>query len=339
MQFAVVGAGAIGAFVGASLARAGHEVTLLARGAHLAAMREHGVRVQSARGDFAVRLAATGDIRSIGPVDVVLLALKAHQIAAVIDDLDTLFGPQTAVVAMQNGIPWWYFSGLGGPHEGRRVESVDPDGRIGAAIEARRVVGCVIYCSTEIVAPGVIKHIEGTRFCLGDPDRGRSARTQRIADAFIAGGLKAPVEDDIRVELWTKILGNAAFTPISALTRATLAQMCDDPAVAALAAEIMREATAVAAALGTTVAVSIEKRLDGARRVGGHRTSMLQDLEAHKALELDALVGAVVELGAVAGVPTPLTARVYALTKLLERSVIGAGEAQNTALAGPRLVR
>ncbi len=322
MQFAVVGAGAIGAYVGATLARAGYAVTLLARGAHLAAMREHGVRVFSARGDFTAFPATTDDIGSIGPVDVVILALKAHQIVPVAKDIGRLFTPDTAVVAMQNGIPWWYFAGDAGPHAGRRISSVDPDGRIGAAIDARRVIGCVIYSSTEIVAPGVIKHIEGTRYCLGDPVRGVSERTRRVAEAFVAGGLKAPVEADIRVEIWTKLLGNAAFNPISALTRATLGEMCDDPGIAELAAGMMRESVDVAAALGITVPVSIEKRMDGARRVGAHRTSMLQDLEARKPLELDPLIGAIVELGAVAGVATPIAARVYALCKLLERSVL-----------------
>lgn len=322
MRFAVVGAGAIGAYVGASLARAGHEVTLIARGAHAAAMRERGVEVRSPRGDFTVHPAVTEDMRSVGTVDVVLLALKAQQISAIVDDLRSLFDERTAVVAMQNGIPWWYFAGEAGPNAGRRIASVDPDGRIGAAIEPERVVGCVIYSSTEIVAPGVIQHLEGTRYSLGDPVRGVSERTRRIAEAFVAGGLKAPVEADLRVDIWTKILGNAAFNPISALTRATLAEMCEDAPVAALVAQMMGEAMAVAGSLGVTIPVSIEKRMEGARRVGAHRTSMLQDLEARKGLELDSLVGAIVELGAVTGVPTPVTAHVYGLCKLLERSAL-----------------
>jgi len=322
LTVAVIGAGAIGAYVGAALARGGAHVTLVARGAHLAAMREHGVRVESPRGDFHVRPDATDDIRAIGPVDVVILALKAHQIAPIVDDIRTLFHADTAVVAMQNGIPWWYFAGDPGPYENRPIASVDPDGRIGAAIESRRVIGCVIYSSTEIAAPGVIRHIEGTRYSLGDPVRGISARTQMVAAAFVAGGLKAPVEADIRSDIWLKLLGNAAFNPISALTRATLVEMCDDPGVERAAATMMHEASAVAAALGVTIPLSIEKRIDGARRVGAHKTSMLQDLEARKPLELDAVTGAIVEMGRLVHVPTPATDQVYALTKLLETSIL-----------------
>jgi 2-dehydropantoate 2-reductase len=322
LHVAVIGAGAIGAYVGAALLRGGARVTLVARGAHLEAMRADGVRVESPRGDFHARPEATDDIRSIGPVDVVILALKAHQIAPIVADLRALFHAETAVVAMQNGIPWWYFAADPGPNEGRRIASVDPDGRIGAAIESRRVVGCVIYCSTEIVAPGVIKHLEGTRYCLGDPVRGVHPRTQRIAQAFIAGGLKAPVEADIRAEMWLKLLGNAAFNPISALTRATLGEMCDDAPVNALVVEMMSEALAVAAKLNVSVKLSIEARIDGARRVGAHKTSMLQDLEMRKSFELDAVIGAIVELGDLCGVPTPATRHVYALAKLLERSIL-----------------
>lgn len=322
MKFAVVGAGAIGAYVGAALARGGADVVLIARGAHLAALRERGVTVKSERGDFTARPAATDDIGSIGPVDVVILAVKAHQIAPIVGDVRALFHNETAVISMQNGIPWWYFFGTGGALDGTIVSSVDPDGSITAAIEPRRIVGCVIYSSTEIESPGVIRHIEGTRYTLGDPARGASERTRRIAEAFVAGGLKAPVEDDIRPEIWLKLLGNMSFNPISALTRATLVEMCDDPRVEAVVAEMMRESSAVANALGVTIPVSIAKRIDGARRVGAHKTSMLQDLEARKALELDALTGAVVELGTLVGIPTPVTANIYALTKLLEKNAL-----------------
>ena len=212
----------------------------------------------------------------------------------------------------------------GGAYDGHVVRSVDPDGTISAAIESRRIVGCVIYSSTEIEAPGVIRHIEGTRFTLGDPAGGRSERTVRIAEAFVAGGLKAPVEDDIRPEIWLKLLGNMSFNPLSALTRATLVEMCDDPGVEPIVEAMMRETSAVANALGITIPVSIEKRINGARRVGAHKTSMLQDLEQGRPLELDALTGAVVEIAALVGVPTPVTAQVYALTGLLQRSVLRA---------------
>jgi 2-dehydropantoate 2-reductase len=325
MRFAVVGAGAIGAYVGASLARGGADVVLIARGPHLAALRERGVTVKSERGDFTAQPSATDDIASVGPVDVVVLAVKAHQIAPIVDDLRTLYHDETAVISMQNGIPWWYFSGTGGAYDGRVVRSVDPDGTINAAIESRRIGGCVIYSSTEIEAPGVIRHIEGTRFTLGDPAGGRSERTVRIAGAFVAGGLKAPVEDDIRPEIWLKLLGNMSFNPLSALTRATLVEMCDDPGVEPIVEAMMRETSAVASALGVTIPVSIEKRINGARRVGAHKTSMLQDLEQGRPLELDALTGAVVEIAALVGVPTPVTAQVYALTGLLQQSVLRAG--------------
>ncbi len=322
MKFAIVGAGAIGAYVGASLARGGADVTLVARGAQLAALREHGVTVHSPRGDFSAHPAATGDLRSIGPVDVVILAVKAHQIEPLLPDLPALMHDDTAVVSMQNGIPWWYFFEHGGPYDGHIVQSVDPGGAISAAIETRRIVGCVIYCSTEIVAPGVIKHTEGTRYSLGDPARGVSQRTQRIADALIAGGLKAPVEADLRPEIWLKVLGNASFNPISALTRATLAEMTNDPLVEAAVTEMMRESVAIANALGVEIPITIEKRIDGARRVGDHKTSMLQDLEAHKPLELDALTGAVVEIGRLVGIPTPATSLVYALAQLLNKTTV-----------------
>ncbi len=320
-SFAVVGAGAIGGYVGASLARGGADVTLIARGAHLEAMRNEGLRIESPRGDFSVRIAVTDDLRSVGPVDCVILAVKAHQIAAVLDDLPALFHDETTVVAMQNGIPWWYFADHGGPFDGYRLRCVDPDGKIAETIESRRVIGCVLYSSTEIVRPGVIRHIEGTRYSLGEPKRGSSERAQRLSEAFVAGGLKAPVEDDIRCDIWVKILGNAAFNPISALTRATLVEMAEDEFVRDLVVEIMREAEAVATAVGITMSISVEKRLDGARRVGRHKTSMLQDIEARKPIELEALVGSVLEIGTLAGVSTPTTRHVYGLARLLDRVV------------------
>jgi 2-dehydropantoate 2-reductase len=324
LRFAVVGAGAIGAYVGASLAQAGHDVALVARGPQLAALRERGVVVRSPRGDFDARPFATSDLSEIGPVDAVLLAVKAHQLGAIAGGLRALYGPDTAVVAMQNGVPWWYFQRHGGPHDGLVLQSVDPGGAIAAAIPAERVIGCVIYCSTELEAPGIVRHLEGTRFSLGEPDRTISARATAIAAALIESGLKAPVEDDIRRDIWLKLLGNASFNPISALTRATLVEMCDDPLVEPLVRAMMEETVAVAGRLGITFDVTIERRIDGARRVGAHKTSMLQDLEAGKALELEALTGAVVELGGVTGVDVPATREVYALTKLLEKTTLAA---------------
>ena len=322
MRFAVIGAGAIGGYVGASLARGGHDVTLVARGAHLAALQAHGVTVRSPRGDFHAQPAATNDLETIGTVDVVILALKAHQLAPVASQLAALYRDDTVVIGMQNGIPWWYFQRHGGPYDGLVLHSVDPGGVLAAAIPAERVLGCVIYSSTEIESPGVIRHLEGSRYSLGEPDRTISARATTIARAFVEAGLKAPVEADIRRDIWLKLLGNASFNPISALTRATLAEMCDDPFVEPVVRDMMEESIAVAGRLGITFDVTIDKRIDGARRVGAHKTSMLQDLEARKPLELEALVGAVVELGRVVGVDTPATRHVYALTKLLEQTTL-----------------
>ena len=321
-RYAVVGAGAIGAYVGASLARGGADVTLIARGPHLAAMRERGgVEVKSERGDFSAQVAATDDMTSVGVVDCVIVALKAHQIVPVLPQIQTLIGPHTRVVGMQNGIPWWYFQRLGGPHDGLVLQTVDPGGQLAAAFDPDRVVGCVIFSSTEIEAPGVIRHIEGTRYSLGRPAGGADDVLEQIAAAFVAGGLKAPVERDLRPDIWLKVLGNAALNPISALTRATIAGMMRDPGTEALIRTIMEEAQALANALGVTLPVSIDKRMDGARRVGEHKTSMLQDVELGRAFELDVILGAVVELGGVLGVPVPASQHVYTLTKLLDTTL------------------
>jgi 2-dehydropantoate 2-reductase len=322
LKLAVVGAGAIGAFVGAALARGGAEVALIARGPQLQALRERGVRVLSERGDFAAHPAAYERIADAGPVDAVILALKAHQLGDVIDELPALFHERTLVVGMQNGLPWWYFQRHGGPYDGMVLESVDPGGRISAAIDPRRVIGCVVYAATEIAEPGVIRHVEGTRFSLGEPDRSISGRCAELAAAFVAGGLKAPVERELRAEIWLKLLGNASFNPLSALTRATLVELTDDALAEPLVREMMTECVLLAAALGVTLDISIERRIDGARRVGPHKTSMLQDLEARKPLETEALVGSVVELGAKLGIAVPATRHVYALVKLLERSIL-----------------
>jgi len=322
LKVAVVGAGAIGAYVGAALARGGSEVTLIARGPHLQALRERGVSVTSERGDFEAHPVAVERIADAGPVDAVLLTLKAHQLESVLAELPALFHDRTLVVGMQNGLPWWYFQRHGGPYDGTVLESIDPGGRISAAIEPRRVIGCVVYAATEIAAPGIIHHVEGTRFSLGEPDRSLSERCRALAAAFVAGGLKAPVEREIRAEIWLKLLGNAAFNPLSALTRATLVELADDARVESLVREMMHESVTVANALGITLDITIERRIDGARRVGAHKTSMLQDLEARKPLETEALIGCVVELGAKLGINVPATRHVYALVKLLERSVL-----------------
>jgi len=320
MKFAVVGAGAIGAFAGAMLARSGEDVTLIARGEHLRAMRERGVRVRGSLGEFEARPAATDDPASVGAVDVALLTLKAHSLTEMAPRLSPLMGPETCIVSAQNGIPWWYFYRHGGQWEGTHLETVDPGAVISRNLDSARVIGCVVYPSTIIVEPGVIEHIEGTRLAIGEPDGSKSERLRRVADAFIKAGLRCPIRADIRRDMWVKLMGNVAFNPISALTRATLVEIVQRPETRALAAEIMAEADAVAKRLGIDIGVSIEQRLEGAEKVGHHRTSMLQDVEAGRPLELEAIVGAVVELGGKLGLSLPCARAVYACVKLLARS-------------------
>jgi 2-dehydropantoate 2-reductase len=320
MRFLIVGAGAIGAYIGALMARAGFDVTLFARGPHLRAMQEHGVRVRSVEGDFESRPKVAGSLADVGPVDVVFLGVKAHSLPQLAPQLKPVLGVETTVVSMQNGIPWWYFQGFGGEWEGLRLQHIDPDGVISAAIEARRVVGSIVYFSTGIPEPGVIQHTAGNRISLGEPDGTRSERCRRIAEALIASGLRCPVTARIRQEIWVKLLGNASFNPVSALTRATVAQMVRDPGVAGVIRNIMQEVEAVSHKLGMELPVSIDQRMAGAEKVGEHKTSMLQDLEAGRPLELEALVGAVVELGERVGLPMTHTRTVYDCTKLLARS-------------------
>ncbi len=321
MRIAVLGAGAIGAYVGAALHRGGADVHLVARGAHLAAMQEHGVRVHSDRGDFTSRVPATDDPAVIGPVDVVFLGLKAYQYATCGPLLAPLLHDTTAVVAAQNGLPWWYFHEHGGAFDGRRIEAVDPGGATTAVIAPERAIGCVVYCATEIEAPGVIRHVEGTRFSIGEPDRTISARCEQFAAAMVAGGLKCPVEADVRNDIWVKLMGNVAFNPISALTRATMVRIATDPPLRAVVVAIMAETIAVARAVGCEPRVEIERRLDGAEQVGEHKTSTLMDLEAGKALELGAIVDAVVELADLTGTPIPHLRTVAAATGLLAQTL------------------
>jgi 2-dehydropantoate 2-reductase len=317
MRFLIAGAGAIGAYIGARMAQAGFEVTLFARGPHLRAMQAHGVLVKSGEGDFVARPTIASSLEEVGPVDVVFLGVKAHALPQIAPQLKKVLGPETTVVSTQNGIPWWYFQGFGGEYEGLRLERVDPGGVISAAIEPRNVIGSIVYFATEVAAPGVIQHIEGNRISLGEPDGTRSDRCRRIAEALIASGLRCPVTTHIRQEIWVKVLGNASFNPVSALTRATLAQMVRDPGVSSVIREIMQEVEAVSRKLGMELPVSIEQRMAGAEKVGEHKTSMLQDLEAGRPMELEALVGAVVELGERVGLPMICTRTVYNCTKLL----------------------
>jgi 2-dehydropantoate 2-reductase len=318
VRILIAGAGAIGGYVGARLARAGADVVLFARGPHLQAMRERGLRVRSADGDFEVRPDVTGDLANVGTPDVVFLGVKAHSLTALAPALRPVFGPETVVVSMQNGIPWWYFQDSGGALEGSRLERVDPGGVIAAAIERRRVVASLAYFSTDIVEPGVIRHTEGNRLSLGEPDGARSERCRRIAEALIAAGFRCPITTRIRHEIWVKLLGNVAFNPISALTGGTLEELARHPDTARVVRAVMQETEAVAAKLSIELPISIDQRMAGAEKVGAHKTSMLQDYEAGRPMEIEAVVGAVVELGERLGVPMPVTSALYACTKLLD---------------------
>ena len=323
MKICVVGAGAIGGYLGTRLSMAGEDVTFIARRRNLEAINTEGFRLVLEDGtqQHAPKVRAVQHMVEAGPQDVVLIALKAHQLREVVAELPALFKPDTIVVTMLNGVPWWYFHGLPGPHEGRAVTSVDPDGAIAAAIEPRRIIGSVVYPAAELVAPGLVKLIEGNRFTLGEPNGERTPRIEALSQVFMKAGFKAPIARDIRSELWIKLWGNLSFNPISALTHATLQDICRWPATRELASRMMQEGQAVAEALGVRFKITLQQRLAGAEAVGAHKTSMLQDVEAGRALELDALVGAVIELGRISGTPTPTIEAVYAATSLLARSL------------------
>ena len=320
MKIAVVGAGAIGGYVGGWLAAAGEEVTFIARGANLQAIRSDGMRVIGEDGNEVVARPRVYERTSdAGQQDFVILAVKAHQVAAVAESLAALCHADTAIVTMQNGIPWWYFHRHRGPYEGTSVRSADPDGSIARHIDAGRVIGSVVYPAATLEAPGVVRVVEGKRFTLGEPDGSTSQRVQAIAAAFTRAGFKAPVIADIRSEIWLKLWGNLSFNPISALTHATLAGLLQFPLTRQLSIDMMREAEQVANKLGVTFRVGIDKRVAGAEKVGEHKTSMLQDVEAGRPMEIEALVGAVVELGRLTETPTPHIDAVYALASLLAK--------------------
>lgn len=318
MRFLIAGAGAIGGYLGASLARAGRDVTLFARGAHLRAIEERGLRILSAGGDFEVRPKTLGSLSGAGPFDVIFLGVKAHSLTQLAPQLTPLIGDATTVVSLQNGIPWWYC----------HLERVDPGGIIAASIDAARVVGSVVYVGAEVEEPGVIRNTGGNRITLGEPDGTRSGRCRAVAEALIQAGVRCPVTTHLAQEIWVKLLGNVPLNPLSALTRATLAQMAHDPAVRDVLRAIMTEVQAVANKMGIELPISIEERIDGAGKVGDHKTSMLQDLEAGRPLELDPMVGAVVELGERLGIDMPQTRTVYACTKLLEATSAAARTAK-----------
>ncbi len=325
MRIAIVGAGSIGGYLAARLALSGQPVTVIARGANLAAIRARGLTLLLPDGteETAIPERATDDLSAAGPHDVVILGVKGQQLPALAPTLVPLMGPSTAVVPAQNGIPWWYFQRCGGPHEGHRLESVDPGGVISAHIAPERIIGCVTYQAAELVEPGVVRFIEGNRFSLGEPDGERTGRVTALARALTRAGLKVPVRSDIRTEIWVKILGNMTFNPISALTRATLGQVIGFGPTRELVAATMAEAQEVASRLGIRIGITSERRIQGAAQMGSHRTSTLQDIESGRPTEVEWLVGAVAELGRLVDVPTPRIDALYACLKLLERTACG----------------
>lgn len=319
MKLAIYGAGAVGGLLGARLAASGVEVSLIARGAHRAAICAHGLTLKSATGDLTVRLPCVEDPNELPPQDYVLIALKSHSIPNILDRLPALFDPHTAVIWAVNGVPWWYFYNLDGPYRDQRIVSVDANGEQWRVISPQRVLACVVYPACEVVAPGVIAHLEGNRFSLGEPSGEKTARVNILSDALRQAGFKAPVRRDIRDELWLKLWGNLSFNPISALTGATLETICADAATRAVARAMMLEAQAIAERLGVKFPLSVDKRIAGAAAVGAHKTSMLQDLERGRVLETDALVAAVAELGRLVEINTPIINTVLALIELRAR--------------------
>lgn len=319
MKICIVGAGAIGGYLGAKLIIAGEEVTLIARGSHLQAIQKNGLRLLTeGSSQLTTPTLATSDITEIEPQDVVILALKSNSVRAIAPSLPHLYHQQTIVVTAQNGIPWWYFRKHGGEYEGTQIKSVDPDGIIEKNIPIEQVIGCVVYPATEIIEPGVIKHIEGEKFTLGEIDGAKTERIQLLAQTLKTAGFKSPVRNQIRTEIWVKLWGNLAFNPISALTGATLETITQYPLTRELSKNIMLEAQAIAEKLGIKFSISLEQRIQGAEKVGAHKTSMLQDIEAKRTTEIDAIVGAVIELGKLTQTPTPYMDALYANVKLLE---------------------
>jgi len=327
VKIAIVGAGAIGGYLGAKLARAGEDVTFIARNRNLEAIRANGFKLilEDGSEEHAPTAKAVQRMAEAGPQDAVLLTLKAHQVKDVLPELRELFGPQTMVVTMINGLPWWYFQKLPGPWEGHTLESVDPGGLIARTIEPERVIGSVVYPASELVAPGVVRLIEGHRFTLGELDGSRAERIEALSKAMINAGFKSPVSKDIRGEIWLKLWGNLCLNPISALTHATLEDICRFPATRALAATMMAEGQAIAHKLGVEFKISIDKRIAGAEAIGAHKTSMLVDVEHGRALELEALVGSVVELGRITDTPTPIIEAIYAAASLLGKTLAEQG--------------
>jgi len=316
MRICIYGAGAIGGYMGAKLAGSGAEVSLVARGPHLAAIRANGLALVEEGETTTHRMTATDNPAELGVQDYVVVALKAHSVPPIVPQMQPLLGPDTCVVWAVNGVPWWYFHGVGGEMEGRRLDSVDPGGVQWQGIGPERVLGCVVYPAAEIAEPGVVRHVEGNRFSLGEPDGSRSPRVEALAKALSSSGLRAPIRPRLREEIWVKLWGNLSFNPISALTHATLEDICADAGTRAVARAMMVEAEAIATALGVKLPIDVDRRIEGAAAVGAHRTSMLQDLEAGRPMEIEALVGSVAELGRLTGLPTPTIDTVLALIRL-----------------------
>lgn len=330
-RIAIVGAGAIGIYLGARLSNAGRDVVMIARGPSLHAINAQGLRLCHANGasqEHAPSVRAVSHPREAGAQDAVFIALKANQLSEVVADLAPMLTPDTVIVPMVNGVPWWYFHALEGPLCGHPVRSVDPQGHIARHIDAQRIIGCVVYPAAERVAPGVVRVIEGNRFTLGEPDNRRSARIESLSQTLISAGFKAPISKDIRSEIWVKLWGNLCFNPLSALTRSTLQDLTSFALTRQLAAAMMHEAQLIGECLGVRFKVSIEQRIAGAQAVGAHKTSMLQDLEQGRPLELEALVGAVIELGQLTQTPTPHIEAIYAATALLEKTIVAPPEAR-----------
>ncbi len=319
MKICIFGAGAIGGYMGAKLAAAGADVSLVARGPHLAAMRENGLTLIEEDARTTVPVTVSDDPSDLGPQDYVIVTLKAHSVPPVVPVMQPLIGPDTTVVSGVNGVPWWYFHRIGGPLEGTRLETVDPGNAQWDGFGPDRVLGCVVYPAAEVSEPGVVRHIEGNRFSLGEPDGSKSERALALSKALAAAGLRAPVRPRLRDEIWVKLWGNLSFNPISALTHATLDVLCTDPGTRAVARAMMIEAQEIAEKLGVKFPIDVDRRIDGGAAVGAHRTSMLQDLDAGRPMEIDALLGSVQELGVVTETPTPTIDTVLALVKLRAR--------------------
>jgi len=323
MKICVIGAGAIGGLLAVRLAEAGEQVTVVDQGAHLQAIQRSGLKLLMADGSehLTRSLEATASLRDVGPQDVVILAVKTQILPVIAPQLGSVMNDETVILPMQNGLPWWYFQKAGGEYDGRRIECLDPDGRLAAHVDVDRVLGCVVFPAGEIVSPGVVRHTEGNRFPLGELDGSDSPRARTLVEMFTRAGFKSFLLEDVRAEIWLKLLGNLSFNPISALTHATLVDICQYPPSRALAESLMEEAQAVANHLGITLRVSIEKRIAGAEKVGKHKTSMLQDVEAGRGLELEAIMGAVAELARLSGIATPGIDTIYALAKLLDKTM------------------